>query len=122
MSEDHFFTQFQKAAIKRMINDEVDGLRSEFQTEIDRLNGEIEDLRTGRERRERLLREKERFTVKDLADLMSIKPDTVRKNYVHTGLIEAEPAPGKPSVISKAEYWRVASDLQKYGHVTGDRT
>jgi DNA-directed RNA polymerase specialized sigma subunit len=122
MSEDHFFTQFQKAAIKRMINEVVDGVRSEFQMKIDRLSAELNDLKTDRERRERILREKESFTVKDVAELMNIKAETVRKNYIHTGIIEAESVPGKPSVISKAEYWRVASDLEKYGEVTADRT
>jgi hypothetical protein len=122
MSDDYFFTSPQKAAIKRMINDEVDGLRSEFQTKIDRLSAELEDLKTDRERREKLLHEKESFTVKDLAELMKIKPETVPKNSLHEGLIAAESSPGKPLVISKAEYWRVASDRQKYGEVTADRT
>jgi hypothetical protein len=88
---------------------------------IEELQKELEDVKTDRERHEKKLRQKESFTVKDIADLLKVKPETVRKNYIARGLIEAVSVSGKASVITKEEYWRVVDDLDRYGEVTANR-
>lgn len=122
MSDDYFFTAQQKGVIRMIVAELVAEARQQLSEEIKGLRSEIDDLKTDRIRQERLLREKDHFTVKDLAELLHVKPETVRKNYIHTGLIEAESISGKPSVISKEEYWRVDGDLKKYGKVTPKRS
>ena len=115
------FTDAQKTLIKRLIDEKVEASTKILTQEIEGLRKELDDVKTGRELREQKLRQKESFTVKDVADLLNVKPETVRKNYIARGLIEAVSVSGKASVITKEEYWRVVDDLDRYGEVTANR-
>lgn len=115
------FTDAQKTLINRLIDEKVDASTKMLTHELEELRKELEDVKTDRERREKKLRQKESFTVKDVADLLKVKPETVRKNYIARGLIEAVSVSGKASVITKEEYWRVVDNLDRYGEVTADR-
>ena len=119
--EDWIFTAPQKTLINRLIDEKVDASTKMLTHELEELRKELEDVKTDRERREKKLRQKESFTVKDVADLLKVKPETVRKNYIARGLIQAVSVSGKASVITKEEYWRVVDDLDRYGEVTANR-
>ncbi len=119
---DHLlFTDAQKTLINRLIDEKVDASTKILTQEIEELRKQLDDVKTDRELREQKLRQKESFAVKDLADLLKVKPETVRKNYIARGLIEAVSVSGKASVITKEEYWRVVDDLDRYGEVTANR-
>ena len=115
------FTDAQKTLIKRLIDERVDASAKMLTQELEELRKELDDVKTDRELRDQKFRQKESFTVKDVADLLKIKPETVRKNYIARGLIEAVSVSGKASVITKEEYWRVVDDLDRYGEVTANR-
>ena len=119
--EDWIFTAPQKTLINRLIDEKVVSATEVLTQRIEELQKELEDVKTDRERHEKKLRQKESFTVKDIADLLKVKPETVRKNYIARGLIEAVSVSGKASVITKEEYWRVVDDLDRYGEVTANR-
>jgi DNA-binding transcriptional regulator YiaG len=121
ITEHWMFTAPQKGLISRMVAEQVDAAAELLTQKIKALKEEIEDIKTDRERREKKLRQKESFAVKDFALLLNVKPETVRKNYIHSGLIEATSVPGKALVISKEEYWRVVDSLDRYGKVTSFR-
>ncbi|MDG2286162.1 MAG: hypothetical protein P8N43_11620 [Alphaproteobacteria bacterium] len=119
--EDWIFTAPQKTLINRLIDEKIVSATEVLTQRIEELQKELEDVKTDRERHEKKLRQKESFTVKDIADLLKVKPETVRKNYIARGLIEAVSVSGKASVITKEEYWRVVDDLDRYGEVTANR-
>jgi hypothetical protein len=119
--EDWIFTAPQKTLINRLIDEKIVSATEVLTQRIEELQKELEDVKTDRERHEKKLRQKESFTVKDIADLLKVKPETVRKNYIARGLIEAVSVSGKASVITKEEYWRVVNNLDRYGEVTANR-
>jgi Mn-dependent DtxR family transcriptional regulator len=119
--EDWIFTAPQKNLINRLIDEKIVSATEVLTQRIEELQKELEDVKTDRERHEKKLRQKESFTVKDIADLLKVKPETVRKNYIARGLIEAVSVSGKASVITKEEYWRVVDYLDRYGEVTANR-
>ena len=119
--EDWIFTAPQKTLINRLIDEKIVSATEVLTQRIEELQKELEDVKTDRERHEKKLRQKESFTVKDIADLLKVKPETVRKNYIARGLIEAVSVSGKASVITKQEFWRVVDNLDRYGEVTANR-
>ncbi|MGY8770246.1 MAG: hypothetical protein ACKVH8_17660 [Pirellulales bacterium] len=62
--------------------------------------------------------ERERYYVKDIAQLTGLKDETIRKNYINTHKIKAEmPGDSKCWVIEKEEFKRIKANWQAYGRI-----
>jgi hypothetical protein len=57
------------------------------------------------------------YFVEDIARLLEVKPETIRKNYIAKGLIETGHKIGKRLTISRNEYLRIHNSYSKYGEI-----
>lgn len=58
------------------------------------------------------------YFVEDVARLLGVKPETVRKNYIAKGLIDVQAEKiGRRLAISRAEYLRVFNSYRKHGRI-----
>jgi hypothetical protein len=62
--------------------------------------------------------DREVYYVEDVARLLEVKAETVRKNYIAKGLIETGHKIGKRLTISRDEYIRIHKSYSKYGDIT----
>ena len=87
---------------------------------VDVLRVEIQQLKKSVEESGRIERDSIRpiYFVSDLAEVMQMKPDTIRRNYINTGLIKARRPEGSNRLqITPEEYQRVAEEYRHVGRL-----
>ena len=79
---------------------------------VESLEKQVAELETGNFGRS----EKVFYTVKDLSELMTLAENTIRKNYISTGIIKARiPSGSKSLIIDADEFYRVKDIVERYG-------
>ena len=79
---------------------------------VESLEKQVAELETGNFGRS----EKVFYTVKDLSELMTLAENTIRKNYISTGIIKAHiPSGSKSLIIDADEFYRVKDIVERYG-------
>ena len=105
-------SQFE-SIVRRVVNEEN---RSLLAT-VERALGEIRDQLT-RINPPDATAEREVFTLEDISDFSGIKPETLRKNYVSKGIINATKNRGR-FIVSRDEYLRLKKWFDKYHTLLG---
>ena len=111
------FSAQQWSTIDRMLGMVVMRLKREHDGKLAQLRSEIKDLRDDKAGSSNDIDGRDVFFVSDIADLLGVKPDTVNKNYIRTGLVETNGKVGCRSTISKDEFLRCRGDYVRFGAI-----
>ena len=111
------FSAQQWNTIDRMLGMVVMRLKWEHDAKLEKLRSEIKSLREEDAGSSSDIDGRDVFFVSDIADLLGVKPDTVNKNYIRTGLVETNGKVGSRSTISKDEYLRCRGDYARFGAI-----